>query len=77
MNNGKLYDFNPIENLWSIIKRRVEDIQSKSIDDLIDLSFQTWESILINENHELYDSPPNRQNALIQKECKLDIKSLK
>lgn len=60
---SKLSDFNPIENLWSIIKGRVEDIQRKSIDDLIDLSFQTWESITMNENHELFDSPPNRLNA--------------
>ena len=60
-------DLNPIDNLWSIIKRRVEDVQPQSIDDLITLTFQTWDSISMNEIHNLIDSVPNRLQECIRK----------
>lgn len=59
-------DLNPIENLWSIIKGRVEDVQPQSIDDLIDLTFQTWDSISMNEIHNLIYSVPNRLQVCIR-----------
>jgi hypothetical protein len=38
-------DLNPIENLWSIIKRRVEDANPETIPELIEIACNTWEEI--------------------------------
>lgn len=52
-------DFNSIENLWGIVKRRVEELQPQSVDDLFQLSFDTWENVT------LISSVPNRLLACI------------
>ena len=58
-------DFNPIENLWGIVKRRVEELQPQSVDDLIKISFDTWENVTQQEIQNLISSVPNRLLACI------------
>ena len=36
-------DINPIENLWSILKRRVEELNPKTEEQLIECVFDVWE----------------------------------
>ena len=38
-------DLNPIGNLWGIIKKRVEELQPQSVEQLIQVSFDTWENV--------------------------------
>lgn len=58
-------DLNPIENCWAIVKRRVEDLQPQSIDDLIQTTFDTWENIPNNIIQNLISSVPNRLTACV------------
>lgn len=58
-------DFNPIENIWGIIKRRVEELQPQSVDDLIKITFETWENVSIQDIQTLISSVPNRLSACI------------
>ena len=52
-------DLNVIENLWSIVKRRVEDLGPQTEEDLINFAFQVWENLSQLEIHRLIDSMPH------------------
>ena len=52
-------DLNVIENLWSIVKRRVEDLWPQTEEDLINIAFQVWENLSQLEIHSLIDSMPH------------------
>jgi len=38
-------DFNPIENVWSIVKNKVEKMQPKDLGDLKEKMIVTWEEL--------------------------------
>jgi transposase len=50
-------DLNPIENLWAIIKSKVERRMPKNLDDLENFMVEEWENIpenvLINLSHSM------------------------
>jgi hypothetical protein len=56
-------DLNPIENLWAILKRRVEELQPMTKDHLIDV----WEHLEMETVNALVDSMPRRMILVIQK----------
>ena len=60
-------DLNVIENLWSIPKKRVEELQPKFINDLIDVIFDVWNSLEQALIRNLVDSMPNRLNEVIKR----------
>lgn len=58
-------DMNPIENLWSILKRDVDVLNPQNEDQLIDLLFNSWETLDVSLIHNLIDSVPSRLQAVI------------
>lgn len=61
-------DMNPIENLWSILKRRIEELDPKTEEQLVEHVFEAWENIDILLIHNLIDSVPSRLQAVIKSE---------
>lgn len=59
-------DINIIENLWSILKSRVQKHNASSIDDLWRICQIEWEKISVEEISNLYNSIPRRL-ALVMK----------
>ena len=55
-------DLNPIENLWAIVKRRLDQFENrpKTFDELWEQVQQVWEKISQEDIESLYDSLPNR-----------------
>lgn len=58
-------DLNPIENFWLLLKRSVEELEPQTIEELINVSFDTWENYEVDDIHNLIDSVPNRLAACI------------
>ena len=58
-------DLNPIENLWGIMKKDVEDYQPKTKDDLIETIFRTWESITQETINNLINSMTTRLREVV------------
>jgi hypothetical protein len=56
-------DLNQIENLWPILKRRVQELQPITKDHLIDV----WEHLKMGIVNTLVDSIPHRMILVIQK----------
>ncbi len=54
-------DLNPIENLWSIVKRKMRDTRPNKTDDIK----ATWASIAPEQCHRLIASMPRRIDAVI------------
>ncbi len=61
-------DINPIENLWSYLKQKVEELNPQNEKDLIDLLIDLWENLDISLIHKLIDSVPSRIQAVIDSE---------
>ena len=59
-------DINPIENLWSIRKRMVEELNPKTEEQLIECIFDVWDNIDIELIHKLIDSVPSRLQVVIE-----------
>ena len=59
-------DLNVIENLWSIVKRRVEEIQPQSIQELIQTVFEIWEAIPDDLIRKLIDSMDDRMQKVVR-----------
>jgi hypothetical protein len=55
-------DLNRIENLWSIVKRRVEEQRPDSLEQVIALVFQVWESL----EQSFIDSPIDSMSSRLQ-----------
>jgi transposase len=53
-------DFNPIENLWDELERRVKKHQPKNITELEHLLIQEWNKIELLVLEKLVDSVPGR-----------------
>ncbi len=59
-------DLNPIENLWSIVKRKMRDTRPNNADDLkAAIKKATWASITPEQCHRLIASMPLRIDAVI------------
>ncbi len=59
-------DLNPIENLWSIVKRKMRDTRPNNADDLKATVKETWASIPPQQCHKLITSMPRRIEAVIK-----------
>jgi len=61
-------DLNPIENLWRVAKKRMQDnpIKATSLSHLFELAKQAWESITLDEIHKIIDSMPQRIKAVLK-----------
>ncbi len=59
-------DLNPIENLWSIVKRKMRDTRPNNADDLKAAIKETWASIPPQQCHKLSTSMPRRIEAVIK-----------
>lgn len=58
-------DLNPIENLWAILKRRIERVQCKTWEELQDRTADIWEEISVELCEILVRSMPERCQAVI------------
>ena len=58
-------DLNPIENLWSILKDRVQELEPPTPEMLIDVVFQAWEGLEETTIHNLIDSMPRRLSGVV------------
>ncbi len=62
---ANLPDLNSIDNLWSIVKRRMRDTRSNNADDLKAAIKATWASIPPEQCHRLIAFMPRRIDAVI------------
>lgn len=60
-------DLNPIENIWGILKVRVDRIKPKTIDELITVTKQEWERISMDTVRRTIESMPSRIEAVIER----------
>jgi transposase len=60
-------DLNPIENLWGILKVRVDRRKPKNKEELVAISKQVWESIEMTTVRRTIESMPDRIRAVIEK----------
>lgn len=58
-------DLNPIENLWGILKDRVQQVEPADKDLLIQTVFAAWEGIEQETIRKLVDSVPKRLRQVI------------
>ncbi len=59
-------DLKPIENLWSIVKRKRRNKRSKNADELKATVKETWASVPPQQYHKLITSMPRRIEAVIK-----------
>ncbi len=59
-------DLNPIENLWSIVKRKMRNKRPENADELKATVKETWASIPPQQCHKLITSMPRRIEAVIK-----------
>ena len=59
-------DLNPIENLWSIVKRNVENRSPKDLEELEMFMVEKWERIPDEILESLVDSMPGRCEAIFR-----------
>ena len=64
---GNSPDLNPIENLWSILKQKVDKKQPTATGDLEAIISQEWNSISINPTKKLVSSMPRRIKEVLRK----------
>ncbi len=62
---ANLPDLNPIENLWSIVKKKMRDTRPNNADDLNTAIKATCASITPKQCHRLIASMPRRIDAVI------------
>jgi hypothetical protein len=61
-------DLNPIENLWAIMKRRVEELRSDTKEELINVIITAWEGIEMSSVNTFVDSMPEQLEEVITNE---------
>jgi transposase len=59
-------DLNPIEHLWSIVKRNLQGTVSRSRQELVDKVKRTWTEISIDQCRRLVESMPRRCMEVIK-----------
>ncbi len=57
-------DLNPIEHLWGILKRKVEERKVSNIHQLCDVVMEEWKRTLVATREALVDSIPMRVQAV-------------
>lgn len=58
-------DISIIENLWTILKQKIRERQPTSVNELWEVAKQEWENIPNDTIITLYESLPNRINAVL------------
>ena len=61
-------DLNPIENLWSELKRRIAEYQPTKLEEIIELAWQEWPKISQDLCANLIKGMPERMQAVIAAE---------
>ena len=61
-------DLNPIENLWSVIKRRVEKQAPKNLEQMKNLLLNEWKKVDNTTRRNLVNSMKKRCQAVIEAE---------
>jgi hypothetical protein len=66
---GQSPDLNPIEHLWTLLKRRIEEQEerAKGVHDLWDKAAEEWGKITVEECRRLIESMPRRLEEVIRK----------
>ena len=64
---GNSPDINPVENLWSIIKRGLRDLDTSSVPKLTTAIQQLWATIPQSHMENLADSVPRRLQEVIKR----------
>ena len=59
-------DLNPIERLWGILKRKVEERRVSNIHQLHDVIMEEWEMIPVATCEALVNSMPRRVKAVLE-----------
>ncbi|CAK9834280.1 Transposable element Tcb2 transposase [Anthophora retusa] len=59
-------DINPIENLWSIIKKTVQGYKPKHLNELYSTIETAWSNITVDQCKKLIDSMPRRCTEVIR-----------
>jgi hypothetical protein len=60
-------DLNAIENLWAILKRRVEELRPGTKDEFSQVLFDVWEALEMDLVNNLVDSMARRIQLVIRK----------
>lgn len=65
---GNAPDINPIENLWGIIKQKLQGVEVSSRSELINSIIRFWhrDATLLETVHNLVDSMPKRMADIIR-----------
>lgn len=61
---AKSPDLNPIENLWSILKEKIDRQKVQTITGLKKSIINSWNSIDVNDLHKLIDSMKTRRSQV-------------
>ena len=59
-------DLNPIENLWAILKRKIERVPRQTKEAVVNRVRDSWNMDLMNAREELSASMPHRIRACIE-----------
>ncbi len=59
-------DLNPIEHLWVILKRKVEERKVSSIHQLSDVVMEEWKRTLVATCESMVNSMPKRVKAVLE-----------
>ena len=59
-------DLNPIEHLWGILKRKVEECKVSNIDHLRDVVMEEWKRTPVATYEALVNSMPKRVKAVLE-----------
>ncbi len=59
-------DLNPIENLWGILKRKVEECKVSNIHQLRDFIMEEWKRTPVANCEALVNSMPKRVKAVLE-----------
>lgn len=60
-------DLNPIENIWSIMKKELRERDTSSLSKLQESLTNVWKNISVDLLHKLVDSIPNRLQEVIRR----------
>ena len=60
-------DLNPIENLWSMMKKQLRDMDTSSVTKLKALLLTVWQNIIMDLLHTLADLFTSKLNEIIMK----------
>ena len=63
---GNSPDINPIENMWGLMKRRLQDVPTPSVPALIDAIRKLWDNFPADDLHAYANSLPKRLKEVIK-----------